>query len=203
MSKAKFFYLAVFVFSAVFASTLSYFLDNTTSGEQSLKSSKNLCESVRYDDPAMSYDKIKARQEREMYGYSEDMPIAEAVKEFNEEMRCHPQYSEFPELSEAEVIASLIDFDSQNNQPNCSEKKRKERNKIISEKILPKGSLLKSDFGGCVFIGNYLRDDLCAKGLKITLLTNLDKSPDAKIPVTAENVFIIKKTFVKYQPRNQ
>lgn len=203
MSKAKFFYLSVFVFSAVFASATVYFLNAPISGEQSSKSSKNLCESVRFDDPAMSYDKIKSRQNNEIYGYSEDMPIAEAVKELNEEMRCNPQYSEFPDLSEDEVIASLIDFDSHNNQANYSKEKREERNRMISEKILPKGSVLKLDFGSCVVVGNYLRNDLCAKGLKITLLTNLDKLSDEKMSVPAENVFIIRKTFVKYQPRNQ
>jgi len=201
MNKFKFIYLAVFVFAIFSGLVLLYYLNKTVFAEPSLRSSKNPCWFKGYDEPSIGYEEIMARQNREMYGYSVDVPLEMAVNKFNEEMRCYPYYDEFSDLTEDEVIASLIDFDSHNNQPNYSESRREERKKMINEKFLPKGSLLRFEGGRCQDTGSFLPHDLCAKGLKISLILNLDKKEDVKIPTLYEDIFVIRKTLPKFQPR--
>jgi hypothetical protein len=202
MNRSKLTYLSVFLFAIFSGITILYYLNQTVFAEPSLKPSKNPCWFKGYDDPSITWNEIEARQNREVFGYSADVPIETAVKKFNEEMRCYPQFSDFPELTEDEVIASLIDFDSLNQQPNYVEMRREERKNIISEKILPKGSLLRFSSGICSDTGGLINNDLCAKGLKITLTFNLDKDSDEKKPSANEDIFVIRKTFVKFQPRN-
>jgi hypothetical protein len=200
MNKSKLVYLMIFLTAIFSGLSVFYYLNKTVSAEPSLLPSTKPCWFKAYDDPSISFDEIKARQDREMYGYSVDVPIETAVKKFNEEMRCYPHFNEFPEITEDEVIASLIDFDSLNNEPNYSEVRREERRKIINDRILPKGSLLQFDSGGCRYV-NYSVRDLCAKGLRITLIFNLDKKEDVKIPSNLEDIFVVRKTFIKVQPR--
>lgn len=202
MNKSRLVYLSVFLFAVLSGTAVLYYLNRSVLAEPSLKPSENACWFKGYDDPSISYEQIKARQNREMYGYSVDVPVETAVKKFNEEMRCYSHYNEFPELTADEVIASLIDFDSHNHQPNLTGARRTERKKIIVEKILPKGSLLRFDSGSCLDVGKYSNNDLCARGLKITLILNLDKKEDVKIPSNDEDIFVIRKTFIKFQPRN-
>lgn len=200
MIKSRFFYLGIFIFAIFSGLAILYYLNKTVFAEPSLRTSKNPCRFKGYDDPSIGYEEIMARQDREMYGYSKDVPLEMAVNKFNEEMRCYPFYNEFPALAEDEVIASLIDFDSLNNQPNYSEARRNEREKIINNKILPKGSLLQFGSGTCREIG-LLRQDLCAKGLRIYLILNLDKKEDPKISSLMEDILIVRKTFPRIQPR--
>ena len=202
MCKSKLIYLSVFLFAIFSGITILYYLSQTVFAEPSLKPSKNPCWFKGYDDPSISWNEIEARQNRETYGYSVEVPIETAVKKFNEEMRCVPQFNDFPELTEDEVIASLIDFDSHNNKQNYLEERREERKKLINKKILPKGSLLKFDNGICLDTGSFMNNDLCAKGLKITLTFNLDKKEDVKMQSAEEDIFVIRKTFTKFKPRN-
>jgi hypothetical protein len=200
MNKSKFIYLGIFLTATFFGSAVFFYLNKTVFAEPSLKPSKNPCWFKAYDDPAVSFEEITARQNREMFGYSVDVPLEAAVKKFNQEMRCYSHYNEFPELTEEEVVASLIDFDSLNNEPNYSESRREERKKLINDRMLPKGSLLQFGSGSCQNLYS-LSKDLCAKGLKINLILNLDKKEDIKIPTNHEDIFIIRKTFSKVQPR--
>lgn len=200
MKKAKIIYLGIFLLTISIGIIGIYYLNKTVFAEPSLKTSKNPCWFKGYNDPSVSYAEIDARQKREMYGYSVDVPLETAVKKFNEEMRCYSQYDEFPELTEDEVIAALIDFDSLNNQPNYSEAKREERKKIVSNRILPKGALLQFNMGTCQDIG-YFSNDLCAKGLKIRLIFNLDKNDDGKYRYLDEDVFVVRKIFLGVKSR--
>lgn len=202
MNKSKLIYLSVFLFTIFSGVVIIYYLNQTVFAEPSLTPSKNPCWFKGYDDPSVSWNEIEARQNRETYGYSVEVPIETAVKKFNEEMRCYPHFNEFPDLTENEVIASLIDFDSHNNKANYTDARREERKNLINKKILPKGSLLRFDIGSCFDTGSFMGNDLCAQGLKITLTFNLDKKEDAKMQSAKEDVFVIRKTFTGFKPRN-
>ncbi len=202
MKKSKIIYLFVFSMAILSGIAVIYYLNQTVFAEPSLKLSEKPCWFKNYKDESISWNEIEARQNREIYGYSVEVPIETAVKKFNEEMRCYPHYDDFPELTEDEVIASLIDFDSLDNEKNYTEDRREERKNLVNKKILPKGSLLSFNSGSCFDTGNFIDNNLCAEGIKITLTFNLDKKEDMKSRTANEDIFVIRKTFVKYAPRN-
>ena len=117
-------------------------------------------------------EKLMRRQNLMMYGYENEITLAEAVQLFNRELSCSPIFKEYPPLTEEEVIAAIIGRSNRNNSPDLLEDKFE---LIVREKKLPKASLLY--FGGGGIIGDDAGNPLYKikpKGITIYLVLDLD-----------------------------
>lgn len=88
---------------------------------------------------------VKSRQDREMYGYAEDIPIEKALVIFNEEQKCfEPQRAP---LTEGEILAALGTSPDYGREDLFGAQEMK-ISKILSKRLLPKGSLLVGELSG-------------------------------------------------------
>lgn len=142
--------------------------------------------------------KLRERQIVETYGYATDTPLSEAVKIFNEELQCSPLYREYPPLTEDEVIAAIVASVNDNNRGTTFLAERDILWKIATQKMLPKGSILRFASSGRV-TNSPLRPSgiIQAKGIEIFLLLGLDKNGkvDLPLPPKLEEILTIRKTF--------
>jgi hypothetical protein len=88
---------------------------------------------------------MKSRQDREMYGYPEDISLEKALLIFNEEEKCF-QGPNIP-LTENELLASLGTSPDYGSEDLFGVQKDK-LSKILSKGVLPKGSLLVRELSG-------------------------------------------------------
>jgi hypothetical protein len=141
----------------------------------------------------------KTRAARETYGYASDTPLSEAVKIFNDEMRCYSFWATLPQLTEEEVSANVIGGPDYGVQwPN---QQRQALNEIASKKVMPKGSLFAAESGGCD-ADERPGSQTCVKGLKIYLFLGLDKNPRASKPLNADQIVLLRKTYFQIESRN-
>lgn len=132
---------------------------------------------------------FKVRSERELHGYPQDIPIAEALKIFNAEMRCYSFWASLPPLTEEEVIANMVaGADYTGGGPDQSVFRSIARNRV-----LPKGSLLAAEPGGCD--SELAKSQICVKGLKIYLFFDLDKKPRGPEVLDTKQVVLLRKTY--------
>jgi hypothetical protein len=136
----------------------------------------------------------KERVERETYGYSSDTPLATAVNLFNQELLCRKSELNLSLLTIEEVIAAAIGGPPYGGEPIWQFSEPKLR-KIAVEKMLPKGSLLIAEGGGCVFEQALGNGQVCVQGLRIYLFLNLDKNPRGSAPLRPEQSLLIRKTY--------
>lgn len=140
-----------------------------------------------------SVDQMHERQEREMYDYSSDISLSEALKIFNAEQRCVKEFS-FPDLTEDEIISAIIvspDYTSRDEWTAQSDELRF----IFEKRRLPKGSLLVSEGAG-TYNSTFLKSStqlIKVNGQRIYLLFGLDKNNRME-PLKREQIFLIKKT---------
>lgn len=142
--------------------------------------------------------KLRERQDIEVYGYTTDIPLSDAVKIFNEELQCSPLYREYPPLTEDEIIAAIVADVNENNRGTTFLAERDALWKIVTQKMLPKGSILKFASSGRIQ-NSPLRPSgtIHAKGIRVFLLLGLDKNGrlDLPLPSKPEEILTIRKTF--------
>lgn len=142
---------------------------------------------------ATDYWTIRERQNRETYGYPEDLPISDALRIFNEEQRCSPNFG--PDLTEDEILSALavsFDYTSRENWSHQIGIFRK----ILKTRTLPKGSLLVNE--GCCIYQSPMEDnrgEIRVKGQRIYLFLLLNENPRMSNLLEKHQIFLIKKTF--------
>lgn len=142
-------------------------------------------------------DAVKEKQERDENGYSVEITLTEAVKLFNEELRCYPQWAELPPLTEEEVVASIVAGDDYG----TKERWRLQSEvlwKIATERKMPKGSLFVHTDGARVIdypLGKEHGFVVEANGQRVYLFLGLDKIPSkGGFRMKPEQFFLIRKT---------
>ncbi|MBK8812829.1 MAG: hypothetical protein IPN69_19155 [Acidobacteria bacterium] len=157
---------------------------------------KDPCWFMTLNDKSIDYKTIRERQDRESYGYSEATELSYAVEVFNSEIGCFRDYAEFPLLTVDELRAAVLVGLSES----ASEEQRNRRSAILktllSEGKLPKGSLIRADNGGRIQeYGLFKTKTVEAKGIRISLLLDLDTSGPEALSGNPSDVIIIRKAF--------
>jgi hypothetical protein len=154
-------------------------------------------------------DELKRQRDERMeigrYGYRSDTSLKEAVRIFNEEMKCDPLQKEYPPLTEDEVLASIVEGVNQNHRSSVFRAERDIFWQIAVQRILPSGTVLNAQVGGNMS-GSPLapKGMVRTKGIEIYLQLRADKNGRGGMPPLAEpqELLIIRKTFfqVKIDP---
>jgi hypothetical protein len=143
--------------------------------------------------------------EIERYGYKSDTPLKEAIKIFNEAMRCDGLFREYPPITEDEVLAAIVEGVNENGRREVYHAERDVFWSIAVKKIIPKGTALKARGGGQMS-GSPLAPDgfIQTVGVEIYFQLNADKNGRDELPPIPEpqEYLIIRKTFsgVKINP---
>lgn len=135
---------------------------------------------------------IEKRQAREIYGYPEEISIAEALKIYNQEQSCSPDFRS--ELTEDEILSSLaipIDYGREDSW----KLQREVFRKVLLTRTLPKGSLLVNEGAGIYRspVGGE-SDEISIKGERIYLFLGLDRNPREANLLTQDQIVLIKKS---------
>lgn len=134
---------------------------------------------------------MEARQNREIFGYPNDLPISEALRIFNEEQKCSKNF--ISELTEDEILSAValpLDYGSESNWPFQKDILRS----VLVTRKLPKGSLLVNEGGGIYqsqITGS--NGEITVKGQRIYLFLHLHENPRASQELKDEQIFLIKK----------
>lgn len=142
----------------------------------------------------------KVRMERETYGYPKDIPMSEALRIFNEEAKCSTTGRDQAPLTENELIAASIDRVDYGRE-NVRAFQQPGLQKIAEQKVMPKGSLLIAESGGCKesFTGS---KQVCVKGWKIYLLLGLDSNPRESNALNPAQIFLIRKSYFGFETKD-
>lgn len=144
------------------------------------------------------YEIFKKGRDRETFGYPADTPLSEAIKFFNQELQCSPLHREYLPLTEEEVIAAIVVSANDNKRGTTFLAERDAFWKIATQKMMPKGSILRATNGGNVQ-GSPLKpfNTIQAKGIEIFILLGADKNgrEDFPAPAKLEEMLTIRKTF--------
>jgi hypothetical protein len=139
---------------------------------------------------------LLAKQTRDEAGYASEIALSEAVKLFNDELKCYPHLADLPPLEESEVLAAILaggDYGSKE----VWKLQSKKLWQIAAEKIMPKGSLILNADGGRVLdypLGKEKGFAVEARGQRIYLLLDLDKSPNrGGNEMRPEQFFLVRK----------
>ncbi|MER3478870.1 MAG: hypothetical protein C4287_23405 [Leptolyngbya sp. ERB_1_2] len=143
---------------------------------------------------SVSEDTIKARQDREMYGYPSDTRIGDALAVFNEEQRCLP--GAHSDLTENEILAALGTSEDYGNEDLSAIREAKIMG-ILTRRVLPKGSLLVGEqTGKLIEIGDGFRRSDDVKTIdRIYLFFDLDKKGRIE-GVDRSQIVLIRKMYI-------
>jgi hypothetical protein len=131
------------------------------------------------------------RMKRESRGYETDIPLAEALRIFNAELKCYSYWASLPPVTEEEIVANAIGGPDYGNEPKWQLQKQV-LDQISTRKIMPKGALLVAESGGCQTLAPP-GPQTCVRGLKIYLFFGLDKVPREE--AKPEQIVLIRKTY--------
>lgn len=146
--------------------------------EQDKKSNNPCWFRTREGLESASYEMIKKRQDREMYGYETDIPISEGTRMFNEELQCSPLFRMYPALTEEDLIGAIVAKTDSGSQEEVAKAQKDILWKIATDKKLPKASLLH--FGGG------------EEGMVVYLSLQIDSVHGHKA-IKPEQIFVIRK----------
>jgi hypothetical protein len=142
---------------------------------------------------------MKSRQDREMYGYPGEIDIDKALRVFNDEQRCLSV--PFKPLTKDELLASLSTTEDYGNE-DLSGLRKSIKEKITSDGMLPRGSLLVREVSGNkVLIEEYsdgerlYGSDGQALIDRVYLFFDLDKK-DRMEPIDRSRIFLIRKVYI-------
>lgn len=160
------------------------------------KQIESTCPSTEGEIDPATFLALEKKANREMFGYPTEISLNEAVKIFNDELKCSPLYRSYPPLTEDEVIASIVAGADYGKQGEIWLAQKNELWRIASLKMMPKGSLLTPETGSRV-VGSSLEPNgtIVAKGLKITVILGIDSVDGLKKIPSPEQTLIIRKSF--------
>lgn len=152
------------------------------------------------EPPVTSLPEEEARN-RGIYGYPSEIPLAEAVRLFNEETGAWAARAGHPPLTEDELVAAIVAGADYGKQGEIWLAQKDALWEIAARKKMPKGSLLIADSGGRV-LESPLRPEgaIEPKGIKITLLLGLDRNNMLEGVIKPEQSLLIRKTYSRVEP---
>lgn len=139
-----------------------------------------------------------------LYGYPTDVPLSQAVKEFND---CFSDKEESP-LTENEVIAALIGGDETTGTLSDLEAVKSDFEKILYKRLFPKGAKLVISRTTEISLNDedsrelrvaFNASKLTIKRWVITLLRGLDKKPSEGEPLAPGQAFVIRKRYYGFE----
>jgi hypothetical protein len=158
------------------------------------------CWFITLKDKSIPYEEIKKRQDRQMQGYPEEIPLHEAIRIFNEEKQCASVLASYPPLTEDELIASIVA--GPDNILLTEDGRRFQEEilwKIATRKVMPKGTLLVA-YTGSYRLESPLRPEgtIRAVGITIALHLGLENHEYGQI-LKPEQIFVIRRTYFKVE----
>jgi hypothetical protein len=146
-------------------------------------------------NPSQDRQELLAYYERRTRGYANDIPIEEAVAQFNLDAQCNDIGKNQPPLTITELLAAVSDAPSQENALPHSRLAIFQR--MANTKYLPKGSLIWYEWG-------HNQPDAEITYWKIYLYIELDKHPldeklDKKHPLLP-NRLLVRKQYISVSP---
>ena len=151
------------------------------------------------DFDTVPYHIVRQRQQMEDYGYPEDMPLSDAIKIFNEKQQCSSPYKSFPPLTEEELTAAILAGPDYGKQGDVWLAQKDTLWGIITKKMMPKGSLLVMESGGRALDSPFSKEAVEAKGIRISLLLELDKNNRLESILKPMQVLVIRKSVIGVQ----
>lgn len=190
--------LAAFVVGAIGSSAsrvVSGKGSQTMSDEQQRSSQKDPCWFMTLNGPTWTEEIYVKRQERETRGYPADLPLAEAIRVFNEEKQCNPTLAPYPPLTEDELVAAIVAGPGYGVSGEPWLKQKDVLFKIAKDKVIPKGSLLVATSGPNVQESPLRPEgDIKAKGISIAIFLGLENHEHGQI-LKREQIFEIRRTY--------
>ena len=145
---------------------------------------------------------FKQRTEQETRGYRAELPIEEAVRNFNEEEKCIPFRKTLPPLSADELIAAIVAGPTYGREKVWQQQKSSLWDIVVGKKM-PAGSLLVAESGGCVHDSPLGKGELCVKGQRIYLFLNLHQHPRQSNPLKPDQIVLIRENYLGLTAPNQ
>ncbi len=160
---------------------------------------KDPCWFVTLNDKSIPYEVISKREDREMRGYPGDVPLSEAIRNFNEEKQCLSVFAPYPPLTEDELIASIVAGPHNGLTGDALKFQKDMLWKIATQKVMPKGTLLVAITGSRVQ-ESPLRPNgtIRAEGISIVLHLGLENHEYGQI-LRPEQTFVIRRTYFKVE----
>jgi hypothetical protein len=161
--------------------------------------SRKPCWFINLDDKSVPYEVISKREEREMRGYPEDIPLSEAIRIFNEEKQCVDALAPYPLLTEDELIAAIVAGPATILTGDGSRFQKDILWKIATQKVMPKGTLLVAYTGSRVQESPLKPEGtIRAVGISIELRLGLENYEYGQI-LKPEQAFLIRRTYFKVE----
>jgi len=146
-----------------------------------------------------TYEMYSKRQEREMRGYPADVPLAEAIRVFNEEKQCDPTLAPYPLLTEDELVAAIVAGPAYGawGEPWVAQKDT--LFKIAKDKLMPKGSLIVAGTGANIQESLLRpRGEIKAKGISIAVFLGMENH-EYGAELKRDQIFEIRRTYFSVQ----
>ncbi|SRR6266511_1011894 len=160
-------------------------------GDQAITPQASPSPKCKKYDPINHNDADYMEYLRSQHGYPSDIPLTEAVNQFNQDSQCTEMGKAQPKLTESEVLASIRDA-------LISQKKSLSPiildsfERVSKEQVMPKGSLIDVDTG-------YHGPSYQLRYWHIYIFVGLDKYPKyphADDKVSPNNSYLIRKQFI-------
>jgi hypothetical protein len=141
-----------------------------------------------------TYEMYWKRQQREMQGYPSDIPLAEAIRIFNEEKQCNPTLAPYPLLTENEVVAAIVAAGGYETF-GVWQAQKDMLFKIAKDKVMPKGSLIVAGAGANIQESPLRpRGEIKAKGISIAIFLGMENHEYGQ-ELKREQIFEIRRTY--------
>jgi len=163
--------------------------------QEKSKTTKDPCWFLIRDGGNWTYEMYRQRQQREMQGYPTDVPLAEAIRVFNEEKQCNPTLAPYPPLTEEELVAVIVAGGGYETFGGTWQAQKDTLFKIAKDKVMPKGSLLVAT-GGPNVQESPLRPngDIKAKGISIAIFLGMENHEHGQL-LKREQIFEVRRTY--------
>jgi hypothetical protein len=157
------------------------------------------CWFIDLKDKSVPHEVLMKRQDQKMRGYSEDIPLSEAIRIFNEEKQCVNALASYPPLTEDELIAAIVAGPDNILTEDARRFQEDILWKIVTQKVMPKGTLLVATTGPRVQ-ESPLRPEGTVKavGISIALHLGLENHEYGQI-LKPEQRFVIRRTYFKVE----
>lgn len=153
------------------------------------------------NEPHVTSVPAEEERRRGIYGYPAEVPLAEAVRLFNEETGGWAARAGHPPLTQDELVAAIVAGADYGKQGEVWRAQKDALWEIVARKKMPRGSLLIAESGGRV-LESPLRPEgaIEPKGIRITLLLGLDRNNMLEGVIKPEQSLLIRKTYSRVEP---
>ncbi len=152
------------------------------------------------NEPSVTSALTEEARNRGIYGYPAEIPLAEALRLFNEETGAWAARAGHPPLTQDELVAAIVAGADYGKQGEVWRAQKEVLWDIATRKKMPRGSLLIAESGGRV-LESPLRPEGAVepKGIRITLLLGLDRNNMLEGSIKPEQALLIRKTYSRVE----